>query len=90
MSYEKAMKHHRNVRKCRKQANNHFGFDTGSGHWPSGRAHPYMGRIMEIRDWFPDRNRGTAEERKLCRECIRESIAAAREAVAAMVAAQRA
>ena len=29
------MKHTGNVRKVRKQANNHFGFDTGSGHWPS-------------------------------------------------------
>jgi hypothetical protein len=30
MSYEKAMKHSRNIRKCRKQAKMHFGFDSCS------------------------------------------------------------
>jgi hypothetical protein len=27
MSYEKAMKHRRNIRKCKKQSNMYFGFD---------------------------------------------------------------
>ena len=35
MSYQKAMKHARNVRKQRKQSRMYFGFDTGSGRWPS-------------------------------------------------------
>jgi len=33
MSYEKATKHARNVRKTRKQGRMHFGFSTGSGAW---------------------------------------------------------
>lgn len=78
MSYEKAMKHTRNIRKCRKQSNNYMGFDTGSGKWPSARSNPYLARILEIREWFKLRNKGSAETRKHKRECIREAICDAR------------
>lgn len=73
MSYAKAMKHSRNVRKVRKQANMHFGFDTGSGPWPSFRGTPEGGAIMHIRDWFQDRHRDKSPGRsQYMRECIRE------------------
>lgn len=36
MNYQKAMKHARNVRKCRKQSRMHFGFDSFSGKVPAG------------------------------------------------------
>jgi hypothetical protein len=39
MSYEKAMKH--SIKKSRKQANNHFGFDTGSGFFKLHPRHLY-------------------------------------------------
>ena len=76
MSYDKAMKHTGNVRKVRKQANNYFGFDTGSGHWPAAAAHPYLGPCLNIRRWWPDR----ADPHT--RECIREQIEEARMAKA--------
>lgn len=78
MSYDKAMKHTRNVRKVRKQANNYFGFDTGSGQWPAAAAHPYLGPCINIRRWWPDR----ADPHT--RECIREQIEEARMAKASM------
>ncbi len=78
MSYEKAMRHTRNVKKCRKQRNNYMGFDTGSGKWPSARSNPYLARILEINDWFKFRNIGSTEDKKHTRECIREAIADAR------------
>ncbi len=78
MSYEKAMKHSRNVRKLKKQANMYMGFDTGSGRWPSARGTPLGACMMHIRDWFKWRHDGDAAERKLTRECIREQIAEAR------------
>jgi len=48
MSYAKAMKHARNVRKSRKQANMHFGFDTDSGRWPSVRSCPEYAAMLNI------------------------------------------
>lgn len=41
MSYKKAMKHHRNIRKCRKQARMHFGFSTLGRH--QRRKDPWFG-----------------------------------------------
>ena len=35
MSYTKAVKHARNVRKQRRQSRMNLGFDTGGGSWPS-------------------------------------------------------
>jgi hypothetical protein len=74
MSYEKAMKHHANVRKCKKQGNNYFGFDTGSGHWPSFRATEYGEAFLSVREWFRDRKYHTGAERKHFAECIKEQI----------------
>lgn len=79
MSYDKAMRHTRNVRKVKKQANNYMGFDTGSGRWPAVRSNPYMAALLNVRDWFRERNFGDASTRKHTRECIREAIATARE-----------
>lgn len=80
MSYAKAMKHARNVRKCRKMRNMYMGFDTGSGSWPSFRATPYGGALCEVRDWWPQRHDGDAAKRQYNRECIREAITRLRAA----------
>jgi len=69
------MKHARNVRKSRKQANMDFGFHTGSGSWPSGWSNPEIAAERHIQDWFATRNWGDAAERQKSRECIREQIA---------------
>lgn len=61
MSYEKARKHARNVRKSRKQGRMHFGFSTGSGSWPSPHAEErecpvckfYRSRVYFDRDGGP-------------------------------------
>jgi hypothetical protein len=74
MSYEKAMRHARNVRKCRQQRRTHFGFDTGSGRWPSVWSSPTYAARLHIRDWWPYRNTGTPEQREHIRACIREQI----------------
>lgn len=75
MSYEKAMKHSANVRKCKKQARNYMGFDTGSGSWPNVRRNPYMAALLEVREWFKGRHHGNPQYN---RECIREAIAECR------------
>lgn len=78
MSYEKAMKH--SIKKSRKQANNHFGFNTGTGNFkedPNHRA--YMCQCMEVRRWFANRHDGFNGGSQHMRECIRESIAKLRE-----------
>ncbi len=75
MSYEKAMRH--SIRKSRKQANNHFGFDTGSGGFkqsPEGRK--LITQTMEVSRWFATRHDSNSQ---YSRECIRESIAHLRE-----------
>lgn len=79
MSYEKAMKHTRNVRKCRKQANNYMGFDTGSGHWPSIRSTEFGEAYVSVREWFRDRHLWDKEQAQHTRECIREQIAVLRK-----------
>jgi len=84
MSYAKAMKHARNVRKCRKMSNMYMGFDTGSGRWPSIRSTPYGRAMCEIRDWYPRRNEGDAATRQYNRECIREAVQSMRAAKAEM------
>ncbi len=70
MSYEKAMKHARNVRKCRKQSRMHFGFDSCSHPTPS----IWTNKRFVVGQWFKDRH---TEPRGLryVRECIRETIA---------------
>lgn len=72
MSYEKAMRHAANVRKCRKQARNYMGFDAGSGSWPNPRKNPLRAREIEVGEWFKERHRG---DKQYLRECIREAIA---------------
>ena len=71
MSYAKAMKHARNIRKCRKQRNMHFGFDCASGAWPSIWTNPKF----VVGEWFKRRHEGDSQYN---RECIREQIKAAR------------
>lgn len=87
MSYEKAMKHTRNVRKCRKQSRQYMGFDTGSGHWPGVGQSPYLMALLEVRRWFKERHRGDPAYN---RECIREAIARCRSHAATMRAAAEA
>lgn len=72
MSYEKAMRHAANVRKCKKQSRNYLGFDAGSGSWPNPRRNPLRAREIEVAEWFRDRHRGDSQYN---RECIREAIA---------------
>jgi hypothetical protein len=72
MSYEKAMRHTRNVRKVKKQSRQYMGFDTGSGPWPNPRRNPLFARVLEVQEWFRDRHRG---DKQYNRECIREAIA---------------
>ena len=88
VSYEKAMKHARNVQKVRKQGRMYMGFDTGSGSWPSIRSHPYWAAAMHVRDWYKDRNKGSCDERRHTRECIREAVFEARRARAEWVERQ--
>ncbi len=76
MSYEKAMKH--SIKKSRKQANNHFGFHTGTGSFketPKIRA--FNVQCMEVNRWFADRN--SNGDSQYMRECIREAVARLRE-----------
>jgi len=56
----------------------YFGFDTGSGKWPSGRSSPYLAALLDVRDWYKLRNDGDLSKRTHTRECIREAIATAR------------
>ena len=72
MSYSKALRHARNVRKCRKQGRMYFGFETGS-RWKNPRRNPATAKAIVIHDWFRQRH-GTADQ-KYIRECIREAIA---------------
>lgn len=55
MSYAKAMKHARNVRKSRKQSRMYFGFDTGTP-WASPYRNPELALLRDIRNWFKDRH----------------------------------
>lgn len=80
MSYRKAMKHARNVRKCRKQRKMYFGFDTGSGRWPSSRSNPIFAAELDIREWFKWRNLyNEPEKRQHSRDCIRSRITELRQ-----------
>jgi hypothetical protein len=80
MSYAKAMKHTRNVRKCRKQANNYMGFDAGTGNWPNPRRNPEVAAMIQVKDWYRYRHHG---DKQYNRECIREAIADLRKIRAA-------
>lgn len=72
MSYAKAMKHSRNVRKSRKQGKMYFGFDTGTGNF---KENPALREItllrMDVNRWFSERHNG---DKQYIRECIREAI----------------
>ena len=72
MSYEKAMRHSRNVRKQRKQANMYFGFDTGARGVKSAYACPISECLMNISYWFKSRHSG---DKAKSRQSIREEIA---------------
>lgn len=84
MSYEKAMRHAANVRKCRKQSRNYMGFDAGTGSWPNARRSPLRAREIEVGEWFKERHRG---DKQYLRECIREAIADVRAMRQEMAAA---
>lgn len=83
MSYEKAMKHTANVRKCRKQSRQYMGFDTGSSWGRNPRQNPYMAALLEVREWFATRHFGDLQYN---RECIREAVAECRKHKLAMPA----
>lgn len=78
MSYQKAMRHARNVRKQRAQSKMHFGFDVGSGSWPSIRSNPICAAELDIEHWFKCRNDDN-DKRQYARDCIRERIKELRE-----------
>lgn len=84
MSYEKAMKHTANVRKCRKQSRQYMGFDTGSSWGKNPRQNPHFARLLEVREWFATRHRGDSQYN---RECIREAVADCRQYRQASLAA---
>lgn len=70
MSYEKAMRHHANIRKRKKQATMSFGFDAVTvKETPLDREAICL--RLEITRWFKSRFDGDAQYN---RECIRESI----------------
>lgn len=77
MSYVKAMKH--SIRKSRKQSNNHFGFDAGTGSFKqSAESRAVTCQMLEVSRWFKERH--TSERgSQYMRECIRESVARLRE-----------
>lgn len=87
MSYEKAMKHSANVRKCRKQSGMYMGFDAGTGSWPNPRRNPYIAALLEVREWFSNRHSGDKQHN---RECIREAIAECRKQASIMQLAEKA
>lgn len=69
MSYEKAMRHHRNRRKGRRM---YLGFDTSEpGEPPLTPISDKLHRLIEIHRWFHDRRNG---DKQYKRECIREAI----------------
>jgi hypothetical protein len=61
MSYEKAMKHARNVRKCRKQSRMYFGFDCCGGKAMSEKHR----MLSDISTMFITRNRKRSEQDKI-------------------------
>jgi len=72
MSYEKAMKHTANVRKCRKQASMHFGFDS-SQITESPLSRRRTNKLLNIGAWFKERH--THSDKAYLRECISQEIA---------------
>lgn len=69
MSYEKAMKHHRNIKKCKKQSTMHFGFDSCSKPTKSIWSNPRF-RIEKAYNNRHTDSRGLT----YIRECIAEYI----------------
>lgn len=76
MSYEKAMRHGRNVRKCRKQSRQYMGFAVATTPWPNPRRNPTVGLLIQIAEWFRSRHEGDPAYN---RECIQEAIQELRE-----------
>lgn len=76
MGYEKAMRHTRNVRKCRKQSRQYMGFAASTSPWPNPRRHPVVGLLIQIGDWYRTRHQGDSAHN---RDCIREAIQELRE-----------
>jgi len=75
MSYEKAMKHTADIRKRRKQASMHFGFDSSTiKETPLSRSCTV--KLLNIKTWFKDRH--THSDKVYLRECISQEIAAYR------------
>lgn len=77
MSYAKAMKHHANIRKCKKQAANHFGFDS-STIVETAQSRDAIYLLTNIKLWFKTRHEhqsGLRQQLQYNRECIREAIA---------------
>jgi hypothetical protein len=73
MSYDKAMKHWRNVRKCKKQSRQFMGFDASSTRWEAPGRNP---EIVFYRMWRERRD----EEPAHMRECLREQLKLVRAA----------
>lgn len=70
MSYAKAMKHHANTSKRKKQATMHFGFSAVTvKETPLDREAICL--LRDISTWFKSRAEGCAQYN---RECIREAI----------------
>lgn len=76
MSYDKAMRHARNVRKLKKQANMFMGFNASTTPWPNPRRDPETALCIQIKDWFKHRRFG---DHAYNRECIRDSVAELRK-----------
>jgi hypothetical protein len=70
MSYVKAMRHHANIRKRKKQSTMYFGFDSGTiKESPSQRQASIL--LMNIKNWFAARHDGDSAYN---RDCVREAI----------------
>lgn len=70
MSYDKAMRHSANIRKCKKQGSMHFGFDSSTVQESSFSREATI-LLMNVKSWFRERHDG---DRAYNRDCIREAI----------------
>lgn len=70
MSYEKAMRHNANTRKCKKQGSMHFGFDSSTIKESTFQREASI-LLMNIKSWFKERHEGDLSYN---RDCVREAI----------------
>ena len=77
MSYEKAMKHHRNIRKCKKQRGMYLGFAVSDEPWINPRRDPETALVIEIREGFKYRRPG--DDQETFRWCMRNAVRRLRE-----------